>query len=225
MMGTEPMDAVVRRWVVEALGNHPRLLALAVRQRAKWEGWLKFELAARAEREGFVPVRVEAAYGQSRADVTLHRDGERYDVELKTPNANWRIDGVERKGRPITKNIADIILDARKLALAPGTGIVCFALFPVPRGGNEWKTYLARIAGQLGVPLSESLHCTRVAVDLGGGNACEVVVCAFPYPAAEATGMMARVAGLLRPRRRGELPRRSRAGAGRRGPEPSEDSA
>lgn len=34
MIPTEPMDARVRRWVVEALGN-PDLVALAARQRAK----------------------------------------------------------------------------------------------------------------------------------------------------------------------------------------------
>jgi hypothetical protein len=169
--------------VVEALEDHPNLLALAVRQRAKWEGWLKFELAARAEREGYGPVGLEEAYGQWRADITLHDDHERYDVELKTPNANWRVPGVQDKHRPITNNIAGIVADARKLAFAPDQGVVCFALFPVPAGSAAWAVYLERIAGELGMLLSEAEHCSRVRVNLGVGQACEVVVCAFLYPA------------------------------------------
>jgi hypothetical protein len=183
-METEPMDTRVRRWVVEALEDHPDLVALAMRQRAKWEGWLKFELAARAEGEGYGPVWVEGGYGQRRADVTLHSGHERYDVELKTPNTNWRIPGVLEKHRPITNNIAGVVNDARKLALAPGQGIVCFALFPVPTGSTKWVTYLARIAEELDTLLSESQHCTQVRVDLGEARACEIVVCAFLYPAA-----------------------------------------
>lgn len=124
---------------------------------------------------------VEEGYGQVRSDVTLHDNGERYDVELKTPNTNWRVPGVRDTTRPITMNIAGIIADARKLALAPGWSIVCFALFPVPSGDNRWIAYLDRIAVELGVPLTGAEHCTRVAVNLGAGNACEVVVCAFPY--------------------------------------------
>jgi hypothetical protein len=183
-MDTEPMDARVRRWVVEALEDHPNLLALAVRQRAKWEGWLKFELAARAEREGYGPVSVEAGYGQGRADVTLHDGHERYDIELKTPNTNWRISGVLEKHRPITKNIAEIVHDARKLTMASAQGVVCFALFPVPIGSAKWVTYLVRIAEELKTPLAEAQHCTRITIDLGEGQACQIVVCAFLYPAA-----------------------------------------
>jgi len=176
------MDMKVRRWVVEAMEGHPDLVALAVRQRAKWEGWLKFELAARAGREGHGPVSVEEGYGQVRADVTFHDRSNRYDVELKTPNTNWRMPGVLAKTRPITMNIAGIVADARKLEQVPGLGIVCFALFPVPAGHDKWVVYLERISEELGAPLSEARHCSRVVVDLGDDNACEVVVCAFPYP-------------------------------------------
>jgi hypothetical protein len=136
-METEPMDTRVRRWVVEVLEDHPHLVTLAVRQRAKWEGWLKFELAARAEREGYDPVWVEEGYGQVRADVTFYNDGQRYDVELKTPNTNWRVPGVLNRIRPITKNIDGVVKDAHKLVMAPGRGIVCFALFPVPVGSGK----------------------------------------------------------------------------------------
>lgn len=182
-METESMEATVRRWVVEVLEVHQPLLALAVRQRAKLEGWLKCELAIRAEQAGIDQVLLEEGYGERRADITLRRGTTRYDVELKTPTTNWRIPGVPAKHHPVTRNIAGIIADARKLAASPGQGIVCFVLFPVPSGDHRWSAYLARIAGALNIPLSEAEHCSRVAVPLEGDRACEVVVCAFLCPA------------------------------------------
>lgn len=176
------MHATCRQWIVEVLETHRPLVALAVRQRAKLEGWLKFEVAAHAERQGFGPVSVESAYGNGRSDITFFADGERYDIELKTANGNWRLPGVINAHRRITGNVADIITDARKLAAAPGHGIVSFVLFPFPRGDHRWMTYLQRIAAALDIQLSEAEHCTRVDVPLGDQQRCQVVVCCFLYP-------------------------------------------
>lgn len=41
-------EHVVRQWIVEVIKEHPMVSAIAVRQRAKFEGWLKLELAAKA---------------------------------------------------------------------------------------------------------------------------------------------------------------------------------
>lgn len=177
-----PMHVTCRQWIVDVLEDHLRLVALAMRQRAKLEGWLKFELAERIEREGFVPIQVEAAYGQSRSDIAFHRGPDRYDVELKTPNTNYRVPGILNMHRPITNNIASIVVDARKLEAISGQGIVSFVLFPIAPGDGQWKVYLARISQELGVPLSEDEYCTRVVVPLGDGNSCEVIVSCFPYP-------------------------------------------
>jgi hypothetical protein len=176
------MHTTCRQWIVEVLESHLEVLSLAVRQRAKLEGWLKFELAACAECKGFGPVSVEAGYGEGRSDITFHADSERFDVELKTSNTNWRIPGVISTTRPITKNIASIITDARKLEAAPGHGIVSFVLFPVPRDDHRWMVYLARIGEALDIPLSEAEHCARVTVPVEANQPCEVVVCCFSYP-------------------------------------------
>ncbi|MEJ7761703.1 MAG: hypothetical protein WKF80_02825 [Thermomicrobiales bacterium] len=176
------MDILIRRWVGSVLRSHRPLLTIAVRQRAQMEGWLKFELARVIEREGYEPVRVEAGFGEVgfRSDISFVAGGDRFDVELKTPNTNWSVPGVESPSRPVTKNIASIIVDAAKLRSCPGHGIVCFVLFPVPARDRRWVTYLERISRGIGVPLTPSDHCSRVKIPLGQDRSCDVVVCAFP---------------------------------------------
>lgn len=178
-MDQQAIAHTVRDWIVEVLTSRPEVTQLAVRQRAKFEGWLKFELAAEAERGGARDIVLEAPLptGNMRADLGFSLNGTALVVELKTPNANWRMAGVENKGRPVTMNIDSIIVDGNKMRDAGG-GIVAFTFFPVPVGDNRWREYLQRIASQLEVPLSEADHCTRVAVRLGPGDA-EIIVCAF----------------------------------------------
>src|SRR5688572_11422352 len=121
------MDVQIRNWIVDILGQHRSLLAVAVRQRAKFEGWLKFELALYAEQHGASAVQVETAYESgARSDLSFVYDDRRYDVELKTSNTNWRMNGVLALTRPITKNIDSIIIDGKKLQQCPGQGIVAF---------------------------------------------------------------------------------------------------
>ena len=68
---------------------------MAIRQRAKFEGWLKFELAYEASREEEVNniLVVESGYEgqQIRGDLYFRRNNKEYIVELKTPNTNWRV--------------------------------------------------------------------------------------------------------------------------------------
>jgi len=178
------MHARCRRWIANILRAHSSLVALAVRQRAKFEGWLKLELAECARKRGARSVQVEPQLGKGkgRADVSFAFGKLRYNVELKTVNTNWEVPGVESKTRPITMNIASVIEGARKLRTGPGRGIVAFVLFPVPTGDNRWWVYVERIARSLRVRLSQSSHCARVGVRLGGGDSCDLVVCCFPYP-------------------------------------------
>ena len=112
------MDKRLRSWIVEVLNQHRSLLSVAVRQRAKFEGWLKFELALYAEQHGATDVKVEAPSSSgSRSDLTFLYDGKRYDVELKTSNTNWRMKGVLSRTRPITKNIRGVIIDGQPAPL------------------------------------------------------------------------------------------------------------
>lgn len=179
------MDQRIRHWIVDVLEQHRPLLAVAVRQRAKFEGWLKFELALYAEQHGASAVEVEAPSGLgSRSDLSFGYDGKRYDVELKTSNTNWRMKGVLARTRPITKNIRGVIIDGGKLRQCPGEGIVAFCLFPVEAGDSRWMDYLKRIGSELGINLSEGEHTSRVSVPLQDGHQADIVIATFAVPRA-----------------------------------------
>jgi hypothetical protein len=54
-----------------------------VRQRAKFEGWLKFELASNAEQNGAELVRVESSYSDDnrRADLSFVYNDKQFNVD------------------------------------------------------------------------------------------------------------------------------------------------
>ncbi|MCY2928023.1 MAG: hypothetical protein NTV86_00735 [Planctomycetota bacterium] len=176
------MHEQVRTWIAEVLKAHPAVMAVAMRQRAKFEGWLKFELAARMGTSGVNDVAVESGYdgSLSRADICFAFQKRPYLLELKTPNTNFRTPGVEVKGRPLTKNLASITADAEKLRTGSGDGLMAFVLFPIPTGDSRWHEYLQRISKETGINVSPDGHCCRVAVSLGPGESCDAVVCCFP---------------------------------------------
>jgi hypothetical protein len=175
------MEAVLRSWIVDLLAQRRSLLRIALRQRAKFEGWLKFELAVVAEQNGAIGVEVEAASGNGyRSDLSFVFEGERYQVELKTPNTNWRMPGVVTCTRPITKNIQDVLIDCDKLRHCDGTGIIAFCLFPIEASDGRWLDYLNRIGSKLGIGLTEVDHTSRVTVPLSDGHQADIIVATFP---------------------------------------------
>lgn len=179
------MHTTLRNWIVNILEERKPLVAMAIRQRAKFEGWLKFELAYRASQANDIKdVSVESGYEgqQIRGDICFSRDGKQYVVELKTPNTNWRMDGVEKKTRPITKNISSVVTDGRKLMSHPNGGIIAFVLFPVPVNDKRWIDYLDRISTELGIPLKEHEHTSQISVSLADDESANLVVCAFTVP-------------------------------------------
>jgi len=130
---------------------------LALIQRAKFEGWLKLELACALSRQtSCEDVTLEAQYPTSgRADLSFSTGGTQWFVELKTANTNWRHPRVESKTRPITQNVREIIGDIKKVRDAsPASGAVAvFVFFPVPlriwtREKNQLRSYLERIEEQ-----------------------------------------------------------------------------
>jgi len=112
------------------------VMAVAVPQRAKYEGWLKMELAAALDlHEGVKDVNIEPSYPlKGKADLSLRVNRTIWYLELKTSNTNWRATGLENRTRPITLNISQIIADIAKLRekCPPAKGLMVFTLFPVP---------------------------------------------------------------------------------------------
>jgi hypothetical protein len=172
------MEIRIREIINEILLNNLELIKIAIRQRAKFEGWLKFELAYYLEHKGFTNVRVELmGENKERSDVSFDYKDQIYLVELKTPNTNFRQKGVENKHRPITKNIKSIIIDANKLKNK--NGIIAFVLFPIPEKNTKWENYIERISFETGIDISCENNCNRVTIPLENGENTTAVVCTF----------------------------------------------
>lgn len=126
-------------------------LDVPLRQRAKFEGWLKIELAAALAVGGW-EVCIERSYSGSldqiyRADLSVSlSDGSEILVMLKTANTNFRFKDVQIVHRPITKNFKGIIEDIGKLKNLPPAkrGYVLFVAFPVSASHITRQVQLTR---------------------------------------------------------------------------------
>ena len=173
------MDKLIRTGIVDIIKNNAALLRIPLRQKAKFEGWLKFELAHYLEQREMKNVEVESKvhHRRDRSDITFFHNGEPYSIELKTPNTNWRIQGINTNCRPITKNIQSVIDDAKKLNSQ--NGIVAFVLFPIPVGDPRWEFYLDRINEKTNLNLSKKENCDLIDITLGENLSCSLLVCTF----------------------------------------------
>ena len=160
------MDKIIRNAISEILLSRKELIKIPLRQKAKFEGWLKFELALKLQQIGMNSVQVEtkAKYERSRTDITFWDKYEYYRIELKTPNTNWKINGIAKTSRPITKNINSIIENAVKLNSEDG--IVAFVLFPIPLDDNSWVKYIDRINNKTGIDLSVENNCQEFEMSI-----------------------------------------------------------
>ena len=141
--------------LTQTLGEGRERVLLALIQRAKFEGWLKLELAYAVSRQPNCDgVTLEAQYpaSASRADISFTLRGTQWFAEIKTANTNWRHPLVESKTRPITENVRGIIKDINKVRDAtPSFGaLAVFLLFPVPlriwtRERYQLRSHLRRI--------------------------------------------------------------------------------
>jgi len=171
----QAIHSIIRGWIVEIISHRSDVVALAMAQRAKFEGWLKFELADAARRNGAANIRVEPALSSGRADVGFDLAGTRCVVELKTPNTSDRMSGVENRSRPTTMNFASVVADAEKLGRCGG-GVIAFVLFPLKPGSARWLTHLERVSDGIGRPLIEDEHVARQTIQLPDGAADVAVV-------------------------------------------------
>lgn len=119
------------------------LVLIAIRQRAKFEGWLKFELARQLKMDYYdTVVEYHLSNGQF---VDLFSNGSL--IELKTPNTNYKAPNVENKTRPITNNIDGIISDIKKLRALNNPGYIAFVMFPVDE--EKCDMHIKRVEDEL----------------------------------------------------------------------------
>jgi len=173
------MHNIIIQEIEKVIVDHPDVMKIALRQKAKFEGWLKFELAAQLEKFGMKEIMVEgkARYYHDRTDITFTHDDYPYSLELKTSNTNWKSAGINNAARPITKNIQSIVKDAEKLNSQ--YGIVAFVLFPIPMGDVRWEAYIERIVKKTGIEICKKANCKLVKMNIDDCNHCELLICTF----------------------------------------------
>lgn len=148
------MVNILNTFIQGILSTNEKLVFIAIRQRAKFEGWLKFELA-NALREQYKRIYVEhhipnAKESSSSSNfVDIYADGAL--IELKTPNTNYRNELCMDLTRPITMNVASIIADINKLkAIDPQSDnhYIAFVMFPLDKD-KAYEKHIAKIRTHL----------------------------------------------------------------------------
>ena len=126
------MESTILQLLCEILKRNASLLTIAITQRAKFEGWLKFELAHELKKK-YIDTRVEEPVSGFHIDIHSNQSL----IELKTPNTSYRMKGCVNRTCTITDNINSIIDDINKLStIVPGVynnGYIAFVLFPVDK--------------------------------------------------------------------------------------------
>jgi hypothetical protein len=143
------LEGIIQEALKDILQQNLETAKLACQQRAKFEGWLKFELANALFRKHpvFDNVILEDSYvsngkdsSRRRSDISFLFNGNKWYVEMKTANANWRDRDLENLVRPITINMKNIAEDIHvlKRKSMPSHGMSVFCIFPVP--DRLWKS-------------------------------------------------------------------------------------
>lgn len=136
--------------IKKILSKNQDLLEIAFRQRAKFEGWLKFEIAKEFQKSG-KDTKVE--YPIAKGHVDLFADN--CLIELKTPNTSYTCKGVDPKTRPITDNVNSIISDVDKLRnITEGLSydsFIAFVMFPIDTN-KKYMGHVNKIENHIQAP-------------------------------------------------------------------------
>lgn len=115
-------------------------LANFVKVRSKFEGWLKVEIC------DILAEKFDDVYPEKeRIDISF----DNWLIELKTINTNYRFNEVDKKHRPISKNIEGVLEDIKKLKRMEGNRGVIFIVFPVSLNNIEWTCHIKKIEDEL----------------------------------------------------------------------------
>ena len=137
------MEQKINDVIQEILKSRQELVFIAIKQRAKFEGWLKFELANEL-RKLYTDTCVEKCMIYNNSEKLVDVFSNDSYIELKTPNTSYRHDGCVNKTRPITNNLASIIDDIIALKTITGNGYIAFVMFPIDNKG-KYQSHIKKI--------------------------------------------------------------------------------
>ena len=138
------MEQQLNDILVNILTSRQDLVFIAIKQRAKFEGWLKFELANELNNIYSDDTCVEKCMPYKGSEKLVDVFSNNSCIELKTPNTSYRHDGCENRTRPITNNIASIIDDINALKKIGVDGYIAFIMFPIDNNG-KYQSHIDKI--------------------------------------------------------------------------------
>jgi len=105
-----------------------------VKNRSKFEGWLKVEICNILSKHNDIKsLQVEKSIKDKKQFIDIYFECAKYHyyIELKTLNTSYKINGIANKTKPITDNINGVIKDIEKLQNIKEKNIVRIVLFIV----------------------------------------------------------------------------------------------
>ena len=140
------MELILNNLIQEIIKGNSSLVSIALQQHAKFEGWLKFELA-NALRGRYRDIMVEHHVKDINILVDIYANESL--IELKTINTNYGV----TVPRTITANVKGVINDINKLKAASSTssyqgGYIAFVMFPLDKSG-AYKKHVDKIVQQI----------------------------------------------------------------------------
>lgn len=161
------MEGLLNQLIYKILTSNQSLVTIALQQRAKFEGWLKFELANELK-INYADTIVEYNLKGLNALVDIYSNQSL--IELKTPNTSYKANGCINATKPITDNMNGIIGDIQKLrsisskALYAG-GYIAFVMFPLDKKGAFAK-HISKIRSCIHTNRMASSTLTISGVDI-----------------------------------------------------------
>ena len=137
------MEQEINDVIQGILKSRQDLVFIAIKQRAKFEGWLKFELANELKQR-YTDTCVEKCMAYNNSEKLVDVFSNDSYIELKTPNTSYRHDGCENRTRPITNNIASIIDDIIALKTIGVNGYIAFVMFPIDNN-RKYQSHIKKI--------------------------------------------------------------------------------
>lgn len=135
------MERLLNDLIKTILMGNQSLITIALQQRAKFEGWLKFELANKLKKM-YADTVVEYHLKGMNAHVDIYSNQSL--IELKTPNTSYNANDCINAKKNITDNVKGIVNDINKLnSINPKVsyvgGYIAFVMFPLDKRGTYTK--------------------------------------------------------------------------------------